>query len=112
MAIDLNKLTKYTKFLEDAYNEQQWAKVKEEFKEVEVEYKELEKEAHKILESGGSKAEYKKKNIMFKAELLDLITASYNMLHMMGVNETDINNHCEKLDKYLSKGGKYGNKNN
>ena len=112
MGIDLNRLTKYTKFLEGAYNEEQWAKVKEEFQEVEVEYKELEKEANKILEGGGSKIKYKKKNIQFKAELLDVITVTYNMLHMMEVNEADMNNHCQKLDTYLSKGGKYEDKNN
>ena len=112
MAIDLNRLTKYTEFLEGAYNEQQWAKVQEEFQEAEVEQNELEKEAYELMEGRGCEVEYDKKNTKFKAELLDLITASYNMLHLTGVDETDINNHCKKLDKYLAKGGKYESKNN
>ena len=112
MQIDLNKLTKYTKFIDGVEFEEQWEKVKEEFKEVKDEYCNFLEYGYKIMDGLGTDEQYEENMKKLKGELLDLITASYNWLDLMNIKESDINEHCQKLDTYLSKGGKYEDKNN
>lgn len=93
MEIDLNKLKNY-KAIAYANEVAQLGKVKEEFKELlnEVEVKSL---SHSFI-----------KNIdNFKAEGLDLITATVNLLLLSGLTEQDFDKHIEKLESY--KNGKY-----
>ena len=93
MEIDLNKLMNY-KAIAYANEAAQLEKVKEEFNELlnEVEVKSL---SHSFI-----------KNIdNFKAEALDLITATVNLLLLSGLSEQDFEKHIEKLESY--KNGKY-----
>ena len=93
MNIDLNKLMDY-KSIAYANEIAQLEKVKEEFNELlnEVEVKSL---SHSFI-----------KNIdNFKAEALDLITATVNLLLLCGLSEQDFEKHIEKLNDY--KNGKY-----
>lgn len=92
--IDLNKLKNYKSIAYGASSIAQLGKVKEEFKELlnEVEVKSL---SHSFI-----------KNIdNFKAEALDLITATVNLLLLSGLTERDFDKHIEKLESY--KNGKY-----
>ena len=94
MRIDLNKLMNYKSLAYGASNMAQLGKVKEEFNELlnEVEIKSL---SHSFI-----------KNIdNFKAEALDLITATVNLLLLSGLTEQDFEKHIEKLESY--KNGKY-----
>ena len=91
--INLNKLKNY-KSIAYATPLAQLEKVKEEFKELlnEVEVKSL---SHSFI-----------KNIdNFKAEALDLITATVNLLLLTGLTDEDFDKHIEKLNDY--KNGKY-----
>ena len=91
--INLNKLKNY-KSIAYANDMAQLGKVKEEFNELlnEVEVKSL---SHSFI-----------KNIdNFKAEALDLITATVNLLLLTGLTDEDFNKHIEKLNDY--KNGKY-----
>lgn len=93
MKIDLNKLMNY-KSIAYANEAAQLGKVKEEFNELlnEVEVKSL---RHSFI-----------KNIdNFKAEALDLITATVNLLLLCGLTEQDFDKHIDKLESY--KNGKY-----
>ena len=91
--IDLNKLKNY-KSIAYATPLARLEKVKEELNELlnEVEVKSL---RHSFI-----------KNIdNFKAEALDLITATVNLLLITGLNEKDFEKHIAKLESY--KNGKY-----
>ncbi|CAM3401098.1 hypothetical protein [Pseudostreptobacillus hongkongensis] len=84
---DLNKLKNYYSFCAGNTIRSQIDKVYEEFEEVKV--------------------EVDKKNIdKIKDEVLDLITASINLLGMINTTEIDFENHINKLEKY--KKSKYG----
>lgn len=92
--IDLNKLKNYKSLAYGASTMAQLGKVKEEFNELlnEVEVKSL---SHSFI-----------KNIdNFKAEALDLITATVNLLLLTGLTDEDFDKHIEKLESY--KNGKY-----
>ena len=92
--IDLNKLKNYKSLAYGASNIAQLGKVKEEYMELlnEVEVKSL---SHSFI-----------KNIDdFKAEALDLITATVNLLLLSGLTEQDFEKHIAKLESY--KNGKY-----
>ena len=87
---DLNKLKNYYSFCSGNTIRSQIDKVYEEFEEVKV--------------------EVDKKNIdKIKDEVLDLITASINLLGMIGTTENNFNNHIKKLDSYRE--SKYGGHN-
>ena len=87
---DLNKLKNYYSFCAGKTIRSQIDKVYEEFEEVKV--------------------EVDKKNIdKIKDEVLDLITASINLLGMIGTTENDFNNHIKKLDRYQETKYRSGN---
>lgn len=92
MEIDLNKLMDY-KSIAYANETAQLGKVKEEYKELLAE----------VRESSTFKVVKNRDN--FKAEALDLITATVNMLLLAGLNEQDFEKHIAKLESY--KNGKY-----
>ena len=91
--INLNKLKNY-KALAYATPLAQLEKVKEEFGELlnEVEVKSLTYSFIKNIDN-------------FKAEALDLITATVNLLLLTGLTDEDFDKHIEKLNDY--KNGKY-----
>lgn len=93
MEIDLNKLKNY-KSIAYATPLAQLNKVKEEYQELldEVEVKSL---TYSFIKNRDN----------FKAEALDLITATVNLLLLSGLNEQDFEKHIEKLESY--KVGKY-----
>ena len=93
MEIDFNKLMNYKSLAYGASNIAQLGKVKEEFKELldEVENKDS--------------FSYIKDKDKFVAEGLDLITATVNMLLIVGLTEQDFEKHIAKLESY--KVGKY-----
>lgn len=93
MEIDLNKLKNY-KSIAYATPLAQLNKVKEEYQELldEVEVKSL---TYSFIKNRDN----------FKAEALDLITATVNMLLLSGLTEQDFEKHIEKLESY--KVGKY-----
>lgn len=92
MKIDLNKLMDY-KSIAYANEIAQLEKVKEEYKELLAEVRER------------STFSYIKNIDNFKAEALDLITATVNLLLLSGLTEQDFEKHIEKLGSY--KNGKY-----
>ena len=96
MEIDFNKLTNYKSLAYGASNIAQLGKVKEEFKELldEVENKDS--------------FSYIKDKDKFVAEGLDLITATVNLLLMVGLTEQDFEKHINKLEYY--KNVKYKNR--
>jgi len=93
MKIDLNKLMDYKAI---AYSTPlaQLNKVKEEYQELldEVEVKSL---TYSFIKNRDN----------FKAEALDLITATVNLLLLSGITEQDFEKHINKLESY--KNGKY-----
>lgn len=91
--IDFNKLTNY-KSIAYANPLAQLNKVKEEYQELldEVEVKSLTYSFIKNMDN-------------FKAEALDLITATINLLLITGLNEQDFDKHINKLEYY--KNAKY-----
>jgi hypothetical protein len=91
--INLNKLKNY-KSIAYATPLAQLEKVKEEFNELlnEVEVKSLSYSFIKNIDN-------------FKAEALDLITATVNLLLLTGLTDEDFNKHIEKLNDYRN--GKY-----
>lgn len=93
MSIDLNKLMNY-KSIAYATPLAQLEKIKEEFNELlnEVEIKSLTYSFIKNVDN-------------FKAEALDLITATVNLLLLSGLSEQDFEKHIAKLEYY--KIGKY-----
>jgi len=92
MKIDLNKLMEY-KSIAYANEIAQLGKVKEEYKELLAEVREK------------STFSYIKNMDNFKAEALDLITATVNLLILCGLTEQDFDKHIDKLESY--KNGKY-----
>lgn len=93
MEIDFNKLANYKSLAYGASNIAQLGKVKEEYKELLAEVRET------------STFSYIKNRDNFVAEGLDLITATINLLLIVGLNEQDFEKHIEKLESY--KNGKY-----
>ena len=91
--INLNKLKNYKSVAYGASNIAQLGKVKEEYKELIAEVRE-------------TSTFTTIKNIdNFKAEALDLITATINLLLITGLSEQDFKKHIAKLESY--KIGKY-----
>lgn len=88
MEIDLNKLKNY-KSIAYANSLAQLNKVKEEYQELldEVEVKSLTYSFIKNIDN-------------FKAEALDLITATVNLLLLCGLSEQDFEKHINKLEYY------------
>ena len=97
MKIDLNKLMNY-KSIAYANETAQLGKVKEEYKELLAEVRET------------STFSYIKNMDNFKAEALDLITATVNLLLLSGLTEQDFEKHIAKLESY--KNGKYKKQDN
>lgn len=93
MEIDFNKLANYKSLAYGASNIAQLGKVKEEYKELLAEVRET------------STFTTIKNMDNFKAEALDLITATVNLLLVTGVTDDDFNKHIAKLESY--KNGKY-----
>lgn len=93
MDIDLNKLMEYESLAYKASNIAQLGKVKEEYKELIAEVRET------------STFITIKNMDNFKAEALDLITATVNLLLLSGLTEQDFDKHIDKLESY--KNGKY-----
>lgn len=92
MKIDLNKLMEY-KSIAYANEAAQLGKVKEEYKEL------MDEVVEKYTFS------YVKDRDNFKAEALNLVTATVNLLLLSGLTEQDFDKHIEKLENY--KNGKY-----
>ena len=91
--INLNKLKNYKSLAYGASTIAQLGKVKEEYKELLAEVRE-------------TSTFTTIKNIdNFKAEALDLITATINLLLITGLTEQDFEKHIDKLESY--KNGKY-----
>lgn len=88
MKIDFNKLANYKSLAYGASNIAQLGKVKEEFKEL------LDEVVKKDSFS------YIKDRDNFVAEGLDLITATINLLLMVGLSEQDFEKHINKLEYY------------
>lgn len=90
MEIDLNKLMGY-KSIAYANPIAQLGKVKEEYKELLAEVRET------------STFSYVKDRDNFVSEALDLITATINLLLIVGLTEQDFDKHIEKLESYKNK---------
>lgn len=80
--IDLNKLKNYICFTESANIMTQYSKIKEEINEFYLEF---------IYKPNGEK---------IIAEGLDVMTAMYNYLDMIGLTKEDFEKHITKLNKY------------
>lgn len=87
MKIDLNKLMNY-KSVAYASDMAQLGKVKEEFKEL----------LNEVVNNDSFS--YIKNKDNFIAEGLDLITATINLLLMVGLTEQDFEKHINKLEYY------------
>ena len=68
----------------------QFEKIKEEFKEVEVAYRNY-KHTYGDIEH-------------LKEELYDLMQASYHMLELLDVTNSDNDKHLKKIEKYINSG--------
>ena len=88
MKINLNKLMNYKSLAYGASNMAQLGKVKEEYLEL------LNEVVNKDSFS------YIKNRENFIAEGLDLITATINLLLMVGITEKDFEKHINKLEYY------------
>ena len=73
--------------------QEQFDKIKEEFKEVEVAYRNYKHNIDDI-----SNKEH------LKTELYDLMQASYHMLELLDVTEKDNDKHLKKIEKYINSG--------
>ena len=73
--------------------QEQFDKIKEEFKEVEVAYRNYKHNIDDI-----SNKEH------FKTELYDLMQASYHMLELLDATEKDNEKHLKKIEKYINSG--------
>ena len=71
----------------------QFDKIKEEFKEVEVAYRNYK---HNIDDIANKEH--------LKTELYDLMQSSYHMLELLGVTEKDNDKHLKKIEKYINSG--------
>lgn len=79
--MDLNKLKNYTSFTKNLKAADELKKVKEEI--------------------GEFLDEVNKENIRFQiSEGLDVITAMFNYLFMLGLSEKEFQEHIDKLDRY------------
>lgn len=92
MEIDFNKLANY-KSMAYVGDMAQLGKVKEEYKEL------MDEVVEKYTFS------YVKDRDKFVAEALDLVTATVNLLLIVGITEQDFEKHIAKLESY--KNGKY-----
>lgn len=88
MEIDFNKLANYKSLAYGASNMAQLGKVKEEYKEL------MDEVVEKYTFS------YVKDRDKFVSEALDLITATINLLLIVGLNEQDFEKHINKLEYY------------
>ena len=88
MEIDFNKLANYKSLAYGASNMAQLGKVKEEYKEL------LDEVVKKDSFS------YIKNRDNFVSEGLDLITATINLLLIVGLTEQDFEKHINKLEYY------------
>jgi len=88
MEIDFNKLTNYKSIAYGASSIAQLGKVKEEYKEL------LDEVVNKDSFS------YIKDRDNFVSEGLDLITATINLLLIVGLTEKDFEKHINKLEYY------------
>ena len=73
--------------------QEQFDKIKEEFKEVEVAYRNYKHNIDDITN---------KEHL--KTELYDLMQASYHMLELLDVTEKDNEKHLKKIEKYINSG--------
>ena len=73
--------------------QEQFEKIKEEFKEVEVAYRNYK---HNIDDTANREH--------FKTELYDLMQASYHMLELLDATDTDNEKHLKKIEKYINSG--------
>lgn len=80
--IDLNKLKNYECFTENVDLMTQYGKVKEEINEFYLEFM------------------YRPNGERIISEGLDVITAMYNYLTMIGLSKEDFDKHIEKLERY------------
>lgn len=87
MEIDLNKLMNY-KSIAYANETAQLGKVKEEYKELLAEV--VKKDSFSYIKNRDN----------FIAESLDLITATINLLLIIGITEKDFEKHINKLEYY------------
>ena len=71
----------------------QFDKIKEEFKEVEVAYRNYK---HNIDDIANKEH--------LKTELYDLMQSSYHMLELLDVTEKDNEKHLKKIEKYINSG--------
>ena len=71
----------------------QFEKIREEFKEVEVAYRNYK---HNIDDIANKEH--------LKTELYDLMQASYHMLELLDVTEKDNDKHLKKIEKYINSG--------
>lgn len=92
MKLDIGHIQEYTSFSKGLCKYEQLNKVIEEFEEVMAEV---------TIEPDNFD------RIRTKDELLDLMTAAYNLLHVIGVSQEDIDKHKEKLEGYR-RSGKHG----
>ena len=88
MEIDFNKLANYKSLAYGASNIAQLGKVKEEYKELLDEV--VKKDSYSYIKNRDN----------FKAEALDLITATVNLLLVTGLSEQDFEKHINKLEYY------------
>lgn len=89
MKLNLDHIQEFTNFTK-VYNQiEQLAKINEEIREVNEE-----------IFGGDYEDGYEK----VKDELLDVITASYNMAFMLGLTQDDIDKHKKKLEGYRNSG--------
>ena len=70
--------------------QEQFDKIKEEFKEVEVAYRNYKHNNENIED--------------LKSELYDLMQASYHMLELLDVTDADNDKHLKKIEKYIKIG--------
>ena len=70
--------------------QEQFDKIKEEFKEVEVAYRNYKHNNENIED--------------LKSELYDLMQASYHMLELLDVTDADNEKHLKKIEKYIKIG--------
>ena len=70
--------------------QEQFEKIKEEFKEVEVGYRNYKHNIDDIKH--------------LKTELYDLMQASYHMLELLDATDADNEKHLKKIEKYINSG--------
>ena len=73
--------------------QEQFEKIKEEFKEVEVGYRNYKHNNSDITNKE-----------QLKTELYDLMQASYHMLELLDATNSDNDKHLKKIEKYINSG--------